>query len=183
MMIIKKVQAVETAVKGLRTEQASKLITNIGEQLRFAINPRTLKTGVVEGRLVGQDHTGRFIATQGEKLLNGNFATNSAYGYIEPQMYSKIISENAAKTERGFLTELIEQMGLKFNMGRTKTGIVNGQPFAIEYDTGRFITATKEGLSSEGMRTQARIGRVEGFSASKEVPKEALLSFKITPRT
>ena len=167
-------ESLETAVKGLRQDQAPRLIQNIGEQLRFAINPKTIKTGVVEGHLIGQDHTGRFIATKGSQLVNGNFATNSIYGYVEPQMYSKIISENAAKTERGFLTELINKMGLNFNLGRTKTGLVNGKPFAIEYDTGRFISATKEGLSKEGVLTTARLGRVEGFSASKEIPKEFL---------
>ena len=63
-------------------------------------------------------------------------------------------------------------------MGRTKTGLMGGKSLAIESDTGRFVTATKEQLTNEGWATTGRIGKIEGI-LSKEVPKEDLLAFKI----
>ena len=168
-------------VKGLRQEQAPKLIQSIAKQSGIEINPKTLKTGIFENHLVGIDDAGRFIATQGSKLPNGNFATMSRYGYLESGCYSKIISETGAKTERGFFSELVSKLGLNFNMGRTKTGLVNGKPIAIEYDTGRFVTATKEQLTKEGWATTGQIGKIEGV-ISKEVPKEDLLAFNIIKR-
>ena len=173
---------VSEVVTGLQTGQAPKLIQNIAKQLDIPINSRTLKTGIVDEYLVGMDHTNRFIATQGYKLKNGNFGTQSNYGYLEPKLYSSLIPESNAQTERDFCLALINKSGLNFNVGRTKTGVVNGNPFAIEYDTGRFLTATKESLTNEGWRTTSQIGRIEAFNLSKEVPKNELLSFTIKPK-
>lgn len=172
---------VSTVVKGLRSEQAPKLLENIAKQINTPLNAQKMKTGIFEGWLVGLDDAGRFIATRGSKLPNGNFGTQSAYGFVEQGTYSQFVSELGGKTERGFFTELVNNLGLKFNMDRTKTGFVEGKPFAIEYDTGRFITAMKEKVRN-GWGVQGQVGRVEGFNASKEVPKEALLSFKINKK-
>lgn len=165
---------VSTVVKGLREEQAPKLLEGIAKQIDTPLNVQKMKTGIIEGRLVGIDDVGRFVATRGEKLPNGNFGTQSVYGYVEPGRYSNVVSEIGGRTERGFFTELINNLGLNFNMSRTKTGIVNGNPYAIDYDTGCFLTAIKEKLAS-GWGVQGQLGKVEGFSASKEVSKEALL--------
>ena len=170
-MAIQKV--VTSAIKGLNRGQYPKLIQSIAKQSNLALDTRTLKTGVIGDYLVGSDQAGRFIATQGSKLPNGNFGTISRYGNIEGS-YSKIVSENSGKTERGFFEELVNKLKLDFNMGRTKTGMVNGTPIAIESDTGRFVTATlKEKLPNGELGVNGQIGKFEGI-ISKEVPKEHL---------
>lgn len=170
-MAIEKI--VSSVIRGLNREQAPKLIQSIARQGNLALDARTLKTGVIGNYLVGCDQAGRFIATQGSKLPNGNFGTISRYGNIEGS-YLKIVSENGGKTERGFFEELVNKLKLNFNMDRTKTGVVNGTPIAIEWDSGRFVIATmKEKLPNGEFGVNGQIGKIEG-TLNKEVPKEHL---------
>lgn len=172
---------VSTVVKGLRKEQAPKLLESIATQCRVQLEKNTLKTGIFEDFLVGIDANGRFIATRGEKLANGDFGTVSRFGKIDSGAYSKIISETSEKNHKGILERLSAQIGFPMNMDRTKIGMINGKLFGID-DNGRFIFSQLEPLTNGKIGTISRTGIVEG-TASKVVPSSDLLSFKIIKRT
>ena len=172
----------DLTVTGLKQVQRGKLLKSIARQINIPLNGDRLKIGVIEDFLVGLDDAGRFIAARGTKMNNGDYATVSRFGVLDKGGYSKVISENAGKTERGFFAELAEQLKLSFDMNRTKTGTFQGNPIAIEYDTGRFITATKEQLKSGEIGVTGLTGKIEG-TASKIVPQKDLMAMKITKRT
>lgn len=171
---------VSSVVRGLSQKQAPKLLQGIARQIDVPINIERLKTGIVNGYLVGIDDAGRFIATHGERLPNGNFGTQSCYGLLDSGGYSKIISEFGGKTQKSFFAELSEKLGKPFNMSRTKIGFVNGKQFGIDYESGRFILANQiEQIPKGELGVCGQTGVVQGFGISKEIPKSELLSFRI----
>lgn len=172
---------VSTVIKGLREEQAPKLFESLARQIEIPLNTNRLKTCIIGEHLVGIDDAGKFIATQGQKLKNGDFSTVSRFGRIDSGAYSKIISGISEKNHKEFIEKLAEKIGFSMNKNRTKTGMIDGKLLGIEYDTGRFISSKIEPLTNGCFGTVSKTGQIDGV-ASKVVPLEDLLSFKITKR-
>ena len=169
---MKNLQAI---IEGLTSKQLPAFFENLAKQLNFPLNTSRLKTGIVEGRILGIDDVGNFIVTSGTRLKNGDIATISNLG-TRFGVGSKVVPKDAAVTERGFLESLATQFksaGHDMNVDRMKTGIVGGNRVGID-DTGRYIQTTfSEKLADGSYGTISTYGKMES-ACSKIIPGGAL---------
>lgn len=178
MKIMKK--NIESVVEGLHQYQVQKFFENLSKQLSFPINISKMKTGIVEGRLLGIDDAGNFIASSGHRLPNGDIATISNFGTCVSGC-SKVVPKEDRLSLSDILKSLVKQFKndkYALNIDRTKTGTIAGKPFCYD-DKGNFISvAHQEVLPNGSIGTISSIGKFE-TAVSKIVPKTALPMFNI----